>query len=401
MHLFLRSLLLFQYLAFMSPIIQKLRSELESVLDYWKQNVVISEDVIYGEVSCDNIPNIEAELGSMYLARIIYGASAGCKRLNTEKYKFMAEACFRKLQKELKNPAGGYYWAINRKGEPLHDVDNINMAQAFILYGLAEYYSLTSSDEVKKAIHVQVEFLLNTIYDKKNGGFFDGFNMIWEIDADKTRFFGTHLHLLEAFTKLYQCDSDFIEKKYIEELLDIILNYFIEKGSNKRIHQLKYNWQAMNNTVWAGHDAECSWILCQSAKAINHTELIATTEKSALIVMDAISEQAIDNVLGGAFNEMEYNIPVENQKMWWPQAEMTLAFLNCFQIEQQEKYLNLALKQIDYITTTFISPNGEWYTAVSADGIPDLATPKVNFWKSLYHNVRYYVDSISRLEEIN
>ena len=33
---------------------------------------------------------------------------------------------------------------------------------------------------------------------------------------------------------------------------------------------------------------------------------------------------------------------------------------------------------------------GEWYTELTYEGTPVEGVPKVFFWKSLYHTVRYY-----------
>lgn len=384
----------------MNAITHQLKNDLQETLNFWLKNIVGKGTAILPDFSCINEPNAEAELGSMFLSRIVYGASAACKLLGTDAYKAMADTSVDKLLQDFKNPQGGYYWALNAAGKPMHDFDNVNMAQAFVLYGLAEYYSVFSEEKVKVAIEEQVSFLLNTIYDKENGGFFDGFDANWNIAEKKTRFFGTHIHLLEAFTKLYECNASFIDKKYIEELILLIQEKYIDTD-NHRIHQLDFNWQAMPNTVWAGHDAECSWILCYCAKAVKNQVLIETTEALALKMMEKVLENALDSESGGVYNAMLADKPAEKEKSWWPQAEAVLGCVNCYEITKDEKYLQTAFELIDYIKRVFyIEGQGEWYAALSDNGTPDLSIPKVNFWKSLYHNVRYYVDTIRRLEEI-
>ena len=47
-------------------------------------------------------------------------------------------------------------------------------------------------------------------------------------------------------------------------------------------------------------------------------------------------------------------------------------------------------RKFAYIQDKFLCPEGEWYTEVTNEGTPVKGVPKVFFWKSMYHTVRYY-----------
>jgi len=114
--------------------ISELKVEFSKYLEFWMRNMLSEDkDVIIPEISQHTVPNIQAEIGSMYLSRIIYGASRACHTLNTNTYKELADTAFNMLA-DLKNPSGGYYWARKYNMEWQHDADNINMAQAFVLW---------------------------------------------------------------------------------------------------------------------------------------------------------------------------------------------------------------------------------------------------------------------------
>ena len=137
----------------------QIRKEFENYLQYWVlQMLKKDQDGIYPEMSTDNIPNESADLGSMYTARIIYGASLGCLKLKTEQFRPLSDMAYDILS-EFKNPFGGYFWGRKYNMEWIDDPDNVNMAQAFVLYGLAEYVRLNNSSEVKKLIDEQIDFI--------------------------------------------------------------------------------------------------------------------------------------------------------------------------------------------------------------------------------------------------
>ena len=50
------------------------------------------------------------------------------------------------------------------------------------------------------------------------------------------------------------------------------------------------------------------------------------------------------------------------------------------------------------IQDKFLCPEGEWYTELTNEGTPVKGVPKVFFWKSLYHTVRYYDYLIEKVE---
>ena len=115
--------------------------------------------------------------------------------------------------------------------------------------------------------------------------------------------------------------------------------------------------------------------------------------------MNNVTKLAFDTKYGGVYNALENGSPVEDEKVWWPQAETVIALINCYQITGNENYIQQSNQLISYIENVFIDPlNGEWYSSVSIEGKPNVKVPKIHFWKSLYHNVRYYVEVIERIQ---
>ncbi len=377
----------------MQKIKKQLITELDNLLKFWLDSLFDKPSGKFiTEYSNEGIANSSVMRGSMFYSRIIYGASAACKLLKTDKYKILADSAFKILTDEFKNPGGGYYWAKEVTGEMVHDSENVNLAQAFILFGLVEYASLTQSPDILETAHEQFSFIQTTLHDPRHGGYLDDFDINWNPLKVQTKALGTHLHLLEAFVKLYLLTNDNSLVPEIEKLITLILDKFITKDKYECLHRLTPDWQPLPNFVWAGHEAECSWILCHSAKAIKNNALEQRCNEMAKKIMDKVIRLASDARNGGLFNDLKNDKPTEEGKIWWPQAEFVLGLLNFYIITGDYGYRELALKQINYISNNFIAPNGGWYTEISGPNQPNQAIPQVHFWKSLYHNVRYYME---------
>lgn len=368
----------------------QIRKEFENYLQYWVQHMFRKDQGgIFPEMSIDNIPNESADMGSMYLARIIYGASLGCQRLKTDQYRPLADMAYEMLA-EFKNPLGGYFWGRKYNMEWLDDADNVNMAQAFALYGLAEYVRLNDTSEVNQLIDDHIDFIGSTLKDNSNSYYLDGFNEQWARGKDMTRSFATHFHTMEALVKVYENRKEEKIKNSIQILLRIILDRFIDKEHYFCIHRFREDWQMLPNENWAGHNAECSWVICHAARIINDQKLIEKTEEVAVLMMNEVVRLARDKTNGGYANLISENGVQEEDKSWWPQAEAVLGLLNVYKITGEENYQKLAKEQISYIQKYFVNDQGEWNTGVNQKGEPVKGTPMIFFWKSMYHTVRYY-----------
>ena len=92
------------------------------------------------------------------------------------------------------------------------------------------------------------------------------------------------------------------------------------------------------NENWAGHNAECSWVICHAARIINDQNLIQKTEEVAVLMMNEVVRLARDKTNGGYANLISENGVQEEDKSWWPQAEVVLGLLNVYKITGEENY---------------------------------------------------------------
>lgn len=374
----------------------ELKKELEKYLYYWENNLLdLGSSAIYPEISIRSELNHKADTGSMYLSRVIYGASRSCKILQNLKYKSLADVAFEQLL-EFKNPKGGYYWGRSSNKEWLHSEDDMNMAQAFVLYGLAEYSKINTSAHVQDLIQEQIDFISNTLKTGKEVEYLDGFDEQWLQSNNMSRSFATHFHTMEALVLVYEINKDPLIKASIQDLLDLLMDRFIDHKDYSCIHRFSEQWKAFPNENWAGHNAEFSWVICEAAKSVKDENLIEKTEQLAIKMMDQVIQNACDKRHGGYNNIIRMDGVPERTKTWWPQAEVVLGLINVFKITGKNKYRDLAEDQLRFIRKNFITEQGEWYAEVQHSGAPVEKTPLVFFWKSMYHTIRYY-DYLIRL----
>jgi cellobiose epimerase len=381
--------------------IDRLEEELKSILHFWdKYAFYDTHKKVYPEVSIDRTGNLNTDTGTIYLSRILYGTSASCNYFKTREYSPMAESAYNLLIKNHKNPDGGYFWGINPENKPIHDNRAVSFAQAFIIYGLCEYYQLTRSNEVLNALKEQIDFIETTLYDHDHGGYLDGFDIQWESSGAPSKSLGTHLHLMEAYVKFLQIEQQASIKIRLKELLEIILNRIIDLNTGEAIHIFDTTWKPEPNENWVGHNMEISWLICQAADVLNDDELAGRCKKTAIRLVEENMKTGQDHHFGGIFNIFRNNKPVTHNKESWPQAETVIALINVFQLNGDKRMLNDALRLFEFIDSTISDgQRGEWYDSVTKEGKPT-DTPKLHFWKSMYHNVRYCIEVASRFNDL-
>ncbi len=85
-------------------------------------------------------------------------------------------------------------------------------------------------------------------------------------------------------------------------------------------------------------------------------------------MVDQVLLIALNTKKGGIYNILKNNLPTECVEIWWPQAEVVLALLNCFNITKDNTYESHTKILMNYISNNFIAANGEWYGEISNAG---------------------------------
>lgn len=396
-------------------LLSKLRSEMEQEFNedlapYWTKFAIDEVNGGYiGQVTYDNQKNYAANKGIILNARLLWAFSATSKRFGTPVLKESAKRTYDYLIKYFVDKEfGGFYWVLDVKGNIVDDRKHI-YAQAFGIYGLVEYYSLTKDRTALKLAYEVFHLIENKARDRENGGYFEAYNRKWELNGDvrlsdkdenEPKSMNTHLHILEAYTNLYRFAPNEILKGRLEELIHIFCDKIISKDQTTLVNFMEANWVPKSDVISFGHNIETSWLLLEAASVLENPILVDRIRSIAINLSNAVLENGVDTD-GALLNEATPTTIIDPNKDWWPQAEAIIGFLNAYEINREAKFLEAAVNTWEFIKCWMMDPQyGEWYEKVSRNGTPFSKMDKVRSWKGPYHNMRAVVEVISRVERI-
>ena len=385
----------------------ELSTELNNILEYWSKHSIDSKNGGFiGQIDCNEFKNFESEKGSVLNARILWSFSAAYSITKNEEHKRLAKKAFEFIINHFYDSEfGGIYWSINADGSP-KDTKNQIYAIAFVIYGMTEYYAISKEEKALEFAISLYKKIQEYSYDPIQKGYFEAFTRNWQPiedlrlsdkDANEKKTMNTHLHIVEGYANLYKVWKDETLKKDIVELLEVIETHFINKETGHLRLFFDENWIEKPDVISYGHDIEAAWLLLQCAEISGDEALIARYKKYAIQMTDATFE-GIDPIDGGLWYELE---PEHNkliaEKHWWPQAELMIGFYNAYQLTEDQKYLDVVLKNWEFIQKHLLDKkNGEWFWGVYQD-YSLIQKDKAGFWKCPYHNSRACIELINRI----
>jgi cellobiose epimerase len=386
----------------------ELTAELDNILEYWSQQTIDQKNGGFiGQIDCNEHKNFESEKGSVLNARILWSFSAAYSITKNEEHKRLAKEAFEYIINHFYDKEfGGIFWSINPDKTP-KDAKKQIYALAFTIYGMSEYYVISKDEKALEYSILLYKKIQEYSYDPIKKGYFEAFTRDWQPiedlrlsdkDANEKKTMNTHLHIVEGYANLYKVWKDETLKNDIVELLEVIETYFIDKKTGHLKLFFNENWIEKPDVISYGHDIEAAWLLLQCAEITKNVALIERYKKYAILLTDATLE-GIDPVDGGLWYELE---PKENQLMaekhWWPQSELMIGFYNAFQLTNNQKYLDVVLKNWEFVKQYILDKkNGEWIWGIHQD-YSKIEKDKAGFWKCPYHNTRVCIELIHRTE---
>lgn len=379
-----------------------------NILPFWMTHVVDKVNGgFYGAVTNDLKVLNEVPRSAILCARILWTFATAYRRLGGEKYLSTALWAYDYLTQvfwDLK--FGGIYWSVDHKGVPVLDRKH-HYAQAFAIYGLAEYYQATQetqSLELAKALfHLSEEHAYEPVY----GGYIEGSSRKWEAledmrlsdkDLNCRKSMNTMLHILEAYTNLVRVWDDAHLKSQHRALLQTFQDQIID---HKICHFKLFfddQWHSLSDHVSFGHDIEGSWLLWEAAEIQGDSELMAQVRESVIRLATAVYQEGLDED-GSLFHEASPEGLVDPGKEWWTQAEAMVGFYNAYQLTGQEHFAQAAYNLWTYIQDKLVDrTHGDWFKRLLRDGTPETDRYKAGPWDCPYHHSRTCFEMLDRLE---
>lgn len=323
---------------------------------------------------------------------------------------------------------GGFYQMVDREGNPIGADDELGQIKtaygnAFGIYGLSAYARASKNEEVLEFVKKAFMWLENHSHDPKAGGYFqfllqDGTPME-EGHTAPPKDQNSSIHLLEAFTELYQVWPVETVRQRVEEMLLLIRDVIVvEPGyltlfSNADWSPVSYRDSSDKaremhhhlDHVSFGHDIETAYLLMEASHIIDHNEGEKTAKMGKQMV-DHTLNKGWDMEDGGIydagyyFKDRDQITITKSEKAWWAQVEAmnTLLIMHDMYPEDPLEYGTYFTKQWDYIKKYLIDTEHPGIYTSGIDEQPRAKmAPKGGIWKVNYHNVRSFLNCIKRL----
>jgi mannobiose 2-epimerase len=321
---------------------------------------------------------------------------------------------------------GGFYWMMDRAGNVKVD-KKILYGHSFAIYCLSEYTLATGDIRGIEYAEITFDLIQKNCADTYFGGYFEMFDRNWTLadpgsQGGDRKTLDVHMHLMEAFTTLFECSKKEVHSRKLLEDIEILLNRMMHPEYKTGIPQFTADWQIAPqikfDVIWGwdryseegeknnptdntcyGHNAEFGWLFIHALKILG----AGTDDYLNLFtkIFDHTINNGIDKKHGGVFVEGPHSGGVyDMEKEFWQQAEVLIGTLDAYLLFGKEKYWDAYKNVHKFVFDKVINKNtGEWYPLLSREGEP-IWTHMGHSWKVNYHTVRAMIQSIKRLKKI-
>ena len=313
---------------------------------------------------------------------------------------------------------GGFYWGLDDSGNITPSFgDNKHLyGIGFCIYGLAAAWQATSDPKALDFAKKGFLWVDQHAHDKDHGGYYEwlardgtpidshtssGSVATNAIGPINYKSMNTHIHLLEAFTQLYQVWPDPTLRSRLEELLAIVRDKIcVEPG----VMNLYFTnpWQPIPDHDSYGHDVETAYLMLETDELL-HRHASDQTERMARILVDHALAYGWDTRNGGFFREgTTFGKAEDTMKEWWIQFEGLNALLMMHERygAHDPRYFQRFLEQWNFIRNhTFDAKNHGDFNVTTAEGTP-ATEDKGSIWKAAYHDGRALWNVRTRLQKL-
>ncbi|MDO4739748.1 MAG: AGE family epimerase/isomerase [Eubacteriales bacterium] len=322
---------------------------------------------------------------------------------------------------------GGVYWMLDRDGS-VADPAKLVYGEGFAIYALAQYAISYQNEEALALAESVFDCLQKYCADTRFGGYFENVERDWSLSpageyAGDRKSLDIHMHLLEAFTTLYQASGKEIHRRKLHEVLDVIIDHMVDKEHGYGYNQftidfrripaiaIKRTWNAereANETVAEpadttsyGHNIELTWLADLALQKIG-CERAQYDALFARILQHAM-KHGVDWQRGGVYRDgVGCEEALVLDKEWWQNFEAMTGLLNGWRMFGEERLAEAFLNVWGFVRDKFMNMElGESRQMLSADGtplVPNLGNP----WKGIYHTGRALavcLENFAKIEE--
>jgi mannobiose 2-epimerase len=389
---------------------QELKSEMvKSILPFWMHRATDRlNGGFYGQILSDETVVQNAPKGAVLNARILWTFSAAYNITGSAVYLEHARIAFNYFSEYfIDKQFGGVYWSVNSDGSMLNGRKQI-YAQAFGIYALAEYYLATGEQDSILLASDLFGFIEKYAFDTKSNGYIEARSRegeplddlrLSEKDANEPKSMNTHLHILEAYTKLFEIWKDDELGNKLQNLITLHTDKILSAENGHFNLFFDMDWNPKSEHYSFGHDIEGAWLITEAAKTLGLKVVTEKVRQLAVMMAETTLQEGISGDDGSLYNEGESGIITDTDRHWWTQAEAIIGFINAWELSKNAKYLVAAGRVWDFIKAHMRHPSGEWWWLINNTYEPDETQDLVGEWKCPYHNTRCCIEIMKRVDK--
>ena len=322
---------------------------------------------------------------------------------------------------------GGFYDLVSREGAPLAlegAPPKSAYGNAFAIYGLSTYYGASDDTSALRLAVETFRWLERHSHDPERGGYFqfltregtplpDGYRNTPPKDQNST------IHLLEAFTSLYEVWPDSLLRLRLAELLRFVRDTISTPAGYMHLFFTR-DWKPVVRTparpgvpfeidhISFGHDVETAYLMLDASEALglrdDSVTLAAAKTKVDFAMRHGWDEAEGGIYDGGALRDSPGEVAVVRQtKEWWAQVEAlnSLLMMTALYPHDAMRYFDLFARQWQFCKRYLIDTvHGGWYWGGLDKAPRNIDGPKGTIWKGDYHTSRAMINCIRRLHNI-
>lgn len=353
-------------------------AELKTILQWWMTNITNQQQTsFHGEINAFNQPVENMPVSLVMQSRLLWTFSSAYTTIQNKAYLQFADAIYQYLVQHFTDKTfGGMYWSVKQNGEV--DLDKKQMyGLSFAIYGLSAYYEASNNAAALANAEELFRLIEEKSFDTINGGYLECLQRDWSLmedvrlsdkDENAIKSMNTHLHIIEAFTKLYTVTKNSALAKAIQLLLANFSDHIIDAESFQQKLFFEKDWRSTSMVVFFGHDIEASWLLYESAVILDEANLVTDFAKLSVNMAKVVAENI--DASGALLNEYDAATGIYHKEIhWWQQAEAMVGFFNAFEISGDITFLHYSLRSWDYINHHLVDREyGEWHWGYDANG---------------------------------
>ena len=320
---------------------------------------------------------------------------------------------------------GGWYWTCEQDGTPA-DRAKIMYGQSFAIYALSEY-AMASGDRLALQMAEETwRVLKSCAADVQHGGFGEFFEEDWSPKAPGVyggdrKSLDVHMHLMEAFTNLYEATGSHLHKTDTQRVIDLLFGRMIHPEFGTGMAQFAFDWTPLRaiifRNVWGsdrdvpddegrpldntsfGHNVEFAWLLKHTLDILGMK--VDPYKDKMRKLYDHCHTYGIDWDRGGVYCEGPNEGPArERNKEFWQQAETLVGMLDAYLLFGEDKYWDAYENVHRFVMDSVINHEvGEWYPLFDENN-NRMWDYMGHAWKINYHTVRAAIQCEKRLNAI-